>query len=46
MRVNPKGKTASALSADQLVGIYRTMYQSRRLDDTEIRLKKQNLTYF
>ena len=38
MRVNNKSKTATALSADQLVGIYRTMYQSRRLDDTEIRI--------
>jgi len=39
-------KPATALTAEQLVGVYRTMYLSRRLDDAEIRLKKQNQTYF
>jgi 2-oxoisovalerate dehydrogenase E1 component len=34
------------LSADQLVGLYRIMYTSRRLDDEEIRLKKLNLAFF
>ena len=47
-RVNPTKTTkgASSLSAEQLVGIFRTMYLSRRLDDAEIRLKKQNQTFF
>jgi 2-oxoisovalerate dehydrogenase E1 component len=47
-RVNPTKtpKGARALSAEQLVGIFRTMYLSRRLDDAEIRLKKQNQTFF
>src|SRR5512136_2342706 len=45
-------KTATAtsrhagLSHDDLVGLYRTMYTSRRTDDEEIRLKKLNLTFF
>ncbi|HEY3215239.1 MAG TPA: dehydrogenase E1 component subunit alpha/beta [Candidatus Eisenbacteria bacterium] len=34
------------LTAQDLVGLYRTMYTSRRLDDEEIRLKKLNLTFF
>jgi 2-oxoisovalerate dehydrogenase E1 component len=34
------------LSAGDLVGLYRTMVTSRRIDDEEIRLKKLNLTYF
>jgi 2-oxoisovalerate dehydrogenase E1 component len=34
------------LSADELVGLYRTMLTSRKVDDEEIRLKKLNLTFF
>jgi 2-oxoisovalerate dehydrogenase E1 component len=34
------------LSSSELVGIYRNMFMSRRLDDEEIRLKKLNLTFF
>jgi 2-oxoisovalerate dehydrogenase E1 component len=34
------------LSSDQLVGIYRTIYLSRRLDDKEIQLKRQNRLFF
>ncbi len=34
------------LSADDVVGLYRTMYTSRRTDDEEIRLKKLNLIFF
>jgi len=34
------------LSAEDLVGLYRTMYTSRRADDEEIRLKKLNLIFF
>jgi 2-oxoisovalerate dehydrogenase E1 component len=34
------------LTADDLIGLYRTMFMSRRLDDEEIRLKKLNLIFF
>ena len=34
------------LSADDLVGLYRTMYTSRRTDDEEIRLKKLDKIFF
>ncbi len=34
------------LTADELIGLYRTMFTSRRLDDEEIRLKKLNLVFF
>ena len=48
----PSVKTAGAaaryhgLSTEDLVGLYRTMFTSRRLDDEEIRLKKLNLVFF
>ena len=34
------------LSREQMIGIYRTMYLSRRLDDKEILLKGQNRIFF
>jgi 2-oxoisovalerate dehydrogenase E1 component len=34
------------LSREALIGIYRTMFLSRRLDDREIQLKRQNKIYF
>src|SRR5258705_6800475 len=34
------------LSADDLIGLYRTMVTSRRLDDEEIRLKKLDKIFF
>jgi 2-oxoisovalerate dehydrogenase E1 component len=34
------------LTQDDLLGLYRTMVTSRRLDDEEIRLKKLNLIFF
>ena len=38
----------SSLSLDTktIVSAYRTMYESRRIDDKEIQLKRQNRTYF
>jgi 2-oxoisovalerate dehydrogenase E1 component len=49
-----KGKTSAAAKADKyhgldaetLVGLYRTMYTSRRIDDKEIQLKGQNKIFF
>jgi 2-oxoisovalerate dehydrogenase E1 component len=35
-----------ALDHAQLIGIYRTIYLSRRLDDREIQLKRQNRIFF
>ncbi len=37
---------AHRLSRELLVGAYRVMYLSRRLDDKEIQLKRQNRAYF
>ena len=34
------------LDRPTLVGIYRTMFLSRRLDDKEVQLKRQNKIYF
>ena len=34
------------LSRDLLIGAYRTMYTSRRVDDKEIQLKRQNRAFF
>src|SRR3954465_14103658 len=36
----------AALSRQQLVGAYRTMLLSRRIDDKEIQLKRQNKIFF
>jgi 2-oxoisovalerate dehydrogenase E1 component len=37
---------ANGLDRDTLIRIYRTMYLSRKLDDREIQLKRQNKIYF
>ena len=39
-------KSAGGLTRDQLVAAYRTMLLSRRLDDKEIQLKRQNKIFF
>jgi 2-oxoisovalerate dehydrogenase E1 component len=39
-------KAAAGLGRDQLLGAYRTMLMSRRLDDREIQLKRQNKIFF
>src|SRR6478672_4710877 len=38
--------TSSSLSAEELVGAYRNMLLSRRLDDKEVQLKRQNKIFF
>ena len=40
------GKTYQGLTAEQLINAYRIMYTSRRLDDREIMLKRQQKIYF
>ena len=42
----PKAAAAGGLSREQLVGAYRTMLLSRRLDDKEVQLKRQNKIFF
>ncbi len=53
MPVQARAKTAKfdatryhGLDRDALIHIYRTMYLSRRLDDREIQLKRQNKIFF
>ncbi len=36
----------AGLDRQSLIGLYRTMYMSRRIDDKEIQLKRQNRIYF
>src|SRR6266704_2574791 len=40
------GKTYEGLSREQLIEAYRLMYTSRRLDDREIMLKRQQKIFF
>src|ERR1041385_7203049 len=52
--VNPGGSRLATQSLEKLqgldrktlIGIYRTMYTSRRVDDKEIQLKRQNKIFF
>src|SRR5688572_3991467 len=39
-------KATAGLTSEQLLGAYRTMLLSRRLDDKEIQLKRQNRIFF
>ncbi|HEY6091490.1 MAG TPA: dehydrogenase, partial [Gemmatimonadales bacterium] len=41
-----QGRTSTALSKTELLDIYRLMLLSRRLDDKEIQLKRQNKIFF
>lgn len=43
---NKAGKTFEGLSRQQLIDAYRLMYTSRRLDDREIMLKRQQKIFF
>ncbi len=44
--INKAGKTYQGLSREQLVEAYRIMYTSRRIDDREILLKRQQKIFF
>src|SRR5215217_5489733 len=46
MATEVKAREYRGLSRDAMVGIYRTMYLSRRIDDKEIQLKGQNRIFF
>src|SRR5436305_2060532 len=46
MATEIKAREYRGLGRDELVGIYRTMYLSRRVDDKEIQLKVQNKIFF
>ena len=41
-----KARADRGLTDTQMIGIYRTMYTSRRIDDKEIQLKNQNKIFF
>jgi 2-oxoisovalerate dehydrogenase E1 component len=45
-RAERKSAAATSLSREQLVSAYRTMLLSRRIDDKEIQLKRQNKIFF
>ncbi|HEX7174632.1 MAG TPA: dehydrogenase E1 component subunit alpha/beta [Pyrinomonadaceae bacterium] len=46
MATELKAREYRGLSREEMVGIYRTMYLSRRVDDKEIQLKGQNKIFF
>ena len=43
---SPRSNDRHGLDEQTLIGIYRTMYMSRRIDDKEIQLKGQNKIFF
>ena len=45
-RARPQSKAAKALSKPDLLAMYRTILLSRRMDDREIQLKRQNKIFF
>jgi 2-oxoisovalerate dehydrogenase E1 component len=45
-RPTPKPDVAGGRDREQLLGVFRTMLLSRRLDDKEIQLKRQNRIFF
>jgi len=45
-KIESAGKTYEGLSREQLIDAYRIMYTSRRLDDREILLKRQQKIFF
>src|SRR5436853_6195562 len=46
MATELKAREYRGLSREEMVGIYRTMYLSRRIDDKEIQLKAQSKIFF
>jgi 2-oxoisovalerate dehydrogenase E1 component len=46
MATSAKARPTHGLTKDQLIAAYRTMFLSRRLDDKEIQLKRQNKIFF
>src|ERR1041385_6384912 len=46
MATEIKAREYRGLGREEMLGIYRTMYLSRRVDDREIQLKGQNRIYF
>ncbi|MDT7779160.1 MAG: 2-oxoisovalerate dehydrogenase component, partial [Acidobacteriota bacterium] len=46
MATEIKTREYRGLGSDEMIGIYRTMYLSRRIDDKEIQLKGQNKIFF
>src|SRR5437867_11570360 len=45
-RTKPQPKAAKPLAKADLLDMFRVMYLSRRLDDREIQLKRQNKIFF
>lgn len=46
MAAEMKAREDRGLTNKQMIGIFRTMYMSRRIDDKEIQLKNQNKIFF
>jgi len=46
MATEMKARGVEGLDKEQMIGIFRTMYLSRRIDDKEIQLKNQNKIFF
>jgi len=45
-RAQPRPRAAKSLSKPDLLDMYRLMLLSRRIDDKEIQLKRQNKIFF